>query len=351
MRMTAISVLWRTAAGPRIGYGHLVRSVSLARALGVPAIVSLRARSAAHTAARRLGARLASARTADAIAAVRPDLIVLDDPSPRAAAAALAAARRARVPVVSIHDLGLGWVASDLLVDGSIVRPARALRARRQLVGSRFAVLNLSTTGGTRQVRSDEARRHHEGPRWAAPPTVLVTLGGGPRVRLARAIAARIVAGHPSVHVRIAGGFSARGRPAGPRVTWLPSLPSLEGELACCDVAVVAGGVSAYEACALGTAAIAISVVPPQRVTVEGLARAGAVVDAGHAASGSTTGVASEAAERALALLGDARARTALARTARRLVDGRGAERVAAAIRMLAGRRPSNTRHRISAAA
>lgn len=334
-----LSVLWRVAAGPRIGFGHLVRSVSLARALGVPVVVSLRAHPAAHTTARRLGARIASPCLVEAIAAASPDLVVLDDPNPRAGAAALAAARRAGVPVVSIHDLGLAWLASDLLVDGSVVRRRRTSRARQTLVGARFAVLNLSDARDAGRTRS------------VAPPTVLVSLGGGARVRLARAIAARIVAGHPGVRVRIAGGFSARGRSAGPRVTWLPSLRSLEGELAACDVAVVAGGVSAYEACALGTAAVAVSVVPAQRETVAGLARTGAVVDAGHAGSRPVPRIAAEVADLALALLADARARTALARAACRLVDGRGAARVAEAIRMLANRRGADIGHRIPAVA
>jgi spore coat polysaccharide biosynthesis predicted glycosyltransferase SpsG len=94
------------------------------------------------------------------------------------------------------------------------------------------------------------------------------------------------------------------------------------------DVAVVAGGVSLYEACAVGTAAVATAVVPAQRPCIEAFVRAGAILDGGHV--GRAPAIAATRVARAVArLVGDAGARRSLTANARRLVDGGGAARVA----------------------
>jgi spore coat polysaccharide biosynthesis predicted glycosyltransferase SpsG len=96
------------------------------------------------------------------------------------------------------------------------------------------------------------------------------------------------------------------------------------------SVAVVGGGVSLYEACALGTPAIGVPVVAAQRPTVAAFAARGA-------ARGLTRGVsAGRVADECVSLLSDAAMRRHLSRMGRRLIDGRGAFRAAAAVARLA---------------
>jgi spore coat polysaccharide biosynthesis predicted glycosyltransferase SpsG len=118
-------------------------------------------------------------------------------------------------------------------------------------------------------------------------------------------------------------------------------------------VAILAGGVTLYEACALGVPAVAVPLSRHQHITVRGIARAGAAIDAGRlpaeGGSHSAYGAAgssrrrgsggSRPVERAVReaerLLGDAAARRRMSRAGRRLVDGHGAFRVAERLRRL----------------
>jgi spore coat polysaccharide biosynthesis predicted glycosyltransferase SpsG len=99
-------------------------------------------------------------------------------------------------------------------------------------------------------------------------------------------------------------------------------------------VAVVAGGTTLYEACALGTPVIAVPVVPGQATTVRRFVRAGLAAGArprsGAAVGSDRWGQAIAAA--ALDLLADADRRAALSARGPRVIDGRGAQRVAQAI-------------------
>jgi spore coat polysaccharide biosynthesis predicted glycosyltransferase SpsG len=98
-------------------------------------------------------------------------------------------------------------------------------------------------------------------------------------------------------------------------------------------VAVVAGGVTLYEACALGVPAVALAVVPAQRAAIRAFARRGAVLDA--RSSSPSRNVADIAAAQVVRLVEEPERRLALARRARTLVDGKGAVRVAGRIRSL----------------
>ena len=113
--------------------------------------------------------------------------------------------------------------------------------------------------------------------------------------------------------------------------------PSLAQEYRNATVAVLGGGVSLYEACAVGLPAIGVAVVKAQRPTIAGLARRGAVVDGGAASSERDGARTAQRIARLVCELLDAPSRRrSLAREGARLVDGRGVERVAAALRRLA---------------
>jgi UDP-2,4-diacetamido-2,4,6-trideoxy-beta-L-altropyranose hydrolase len=329
----AIRVLFRVAAGSRVGFGHLVRCRSLARALGIAPRASVRGTAATRRAAIAMGWSLAATSGRQALAGERPDVLVVDDPSAPHAAVWVRAARRIGIPVATIHDLGLGRVASDLFIDGSVLE-GRGRPAQNALVGPAHMILDPDILA---------IRQRHSRPRALH---VLIALGGGSHVyqlavRIARAIADRV----PDVRIRAAAGFSApRRQPVLPRGRWVTAPDGLARELAQATVAVVAGGVTLYEACALGVPAVALAVTAAQHRTVRGVAKFGAAVDAGRPPLAATT--IARVADAAAALVRDARRRRQLSACGRRLVDGRGAFRVADRVRELAingTQRPQST--------
>jgi spore coat polysaccharide biosynthesis predicted glycosyltransferase SpsG len=104
-------------------------------------------------------------------------------------------------------------------------------------------------------------------------------------------------------------------------------LGSLVELLAAADLVVCGAGGTMVEACAAGVPAAVTVLAPNQAPIARALERAGAVVRIDDAEP-----------EAAVAALGGDRARRAeLTRAARAAVDGRGADRVAAAIERLAG--------------
>ena len=173
-------VLFRVACGPRQGFGHLVRALRLARALGIPPLLSVRGGARAVAAARGLGARLAPASLRAAVG-LCPGLVVVDDPGERQAGRWIAACRRRGIPVASVHDLGLGAGGADLIVDGSVGARRRRWQGHRQLLGPQYCIVNpdIVSRRGVRRGRS-------------VLPSVLIALGGGPRtgvaIRLGRAL-------------------------------------------------------------------------------------------------------------------------------------------------------------------
>jgi spore coat polysaccharide biosynthesis predicted glycosyltransferase SpsG len=363
-----LRVLFGVAAGPRIGFGHLVRARSLARALGAPLVVVLRGTLVTRRRAAALGWQVIDAAQDDELCRFNPQLLVIDDPSIEAVRAWVRRARRLGLPAATVHDLGIAAVASDLVIDGTIA-PRRSVRGTYgTLHGPAYAILDpaILTLRESRETVSsslERGARPRAVSRRNAPPgrarsvglgRVLIALGGGRHaalaVRLARAIAGRV----GGVDIRIAGGFVAGRRPpslgAG---RWVDAKDGLAFELSAATLAIVAGGVTLHEACALGVPAIAVPMNPLQHITIRGIARRGAVVDGGPAVasvatgSGRSRGVsgfsrkehADRIAREVQRLLGDKVARRRLAQAGHRLVDGRGVFRVAERLRRLAAHR------------
>jgi spore coat polysaccharide biosynthesis predicted glycosyltransferase SpsG len=317
-----------------------VRARTLAKALRAQVQVSVRGTNQARSVARRLRLPLLSDSAWRSERAAPPDLVVIDDPNERCAAAALARARRWGTPVASVHDLGRAAVSSDLVIDGSIVSPLDR-GSRPSCKGPLYALLDP-------QVHVRRAARQQSATCNLSRPSFFIALGGGPRAELAAALARAIAEQCPAATVRVAGGFSsgpipstearrAALRQSASRITWIGPRASLIGELEACDVAVVAGGVTLYEACALGTPAVSVAVVPAQMATITGFARAGAVLVGGRArrAPHARRRLALRIAGLAVRLIADPAQRTALSRRGRLIVDGRGAWRVARALRSL----------------
>jgi len=310
-----LRILFRAPAGPRRGFGHLVRCRSLARALGVRPLIALRGGKAVDEAALGLGCDVVHGGPAHLLRSLAPDVLVVDDPVSADARRWITAGRRAGCVVVSVHDLGLGCLDADLVIDGSVTMNAHA-RSGTTLAGPRYALLDPAML-----TEEDEARDPH---------SVLVALGGGPRAELAIDIAEAIVDAVPQARVRVAGGFTSTPPPVRRQISWVGPVRSLHRELARASVAVVGGGISLYEACAHGTPAVGVPVVPAQRPTVAAFVARGAARGSGRGDM-SPMAIAGEC----VSLLSDAAMRRRLARAGRRLIDGRGAFRAAAAVKRL----------------
>ena len=307
----------RVAAGPRLGYGHVMRARALAQHLAMQVSLSVRGGRAAARAVKAMGLQL----TNDPAALDRADLLVVDDPSLKHGRPWIARARRAGVPSVSVHDCVPAHDA-DLVICGSIgvgeIRAAGAV-----LNGPEFYPLDrrIRVALRNRWTRTD-----------ARLMRVLVALGGGQQVRrIAQQLVLAIRRYTPDVSIAVAAGFSRGRRPTLRGARWLSVRTGLTQALADCDVAIVAGGVTLYEACALGTPSVALAVVPAQRRAILAFASRGAVVDAGLASDLTIERAARDVAQ----LLGDERRRRTTAARARKLVDGLGARRAAEHIRAL----------------
>jgi spore coat polysaccharide biosynthesis predicted glycosyltransferase SpsG len=295
----------------------------LARALGVRPLLCVRGRPASADVALGLGCDVVNGTAFGLLRRLDVDVLIVDDPVESAAAAWIDAARRLGIAVASVHDLGIGCPDADLLIDGSVSRTIKSAR-RPVASGPRFAIVDpeLLTAAAPEDRRKD----------------VVVSLGGGPRARVACEIAGEIARRAPEVHVRVVGGFVSP-RPSKvngcrPRnVIWVGPSANLARELGRALVAVVGGGVSLYEACALGTPAVGVAVVRGQRPTVGGFVARGAALGRPRHRI-----VPRRVADDALALLEQKRLRQLIARRARRLIDGQGARRAAHAIARLVAR-------------
>jgi spore coat polysaccharide biosynthesis predicted glycosyltransferase SpsG len=335
MKGSASSVVFRVAGGPRLGFGHIVRALSLAKAMQVAPRMSVRGTAETKKVAHRLGALVKEQSLAGVLARGDVRLLVIDDPDARAGADALALARRSGAMVASIHDLGLAPIASDLAIDGSLAMLRKVWPATDALLGPRYAVLDPSLlTSGPAAAVGQSMRAQSEG-----RLRVLVSLGGGPRVTAGLKIARAVADASPDVWVTLAAGFSARQiHTRHPRVRLLESPAWLRSELARVDVAVLAGGVTLYEAALLGVPTVALAVVAAQMPTIRAFERVGASIAAGCLAPGDRAAAErarAKAVQAVEALLADEEKRRAMAVQGQQQVDGRGALRVAAALTRL----------------
>jgi spore coat polysaccharide biosynthesis predicted glycosyltransferase SpsG len=108
------------------------------------------------------------------------------------------------------------------------------------------------------------------------------------------------------------------------------------------DLAISAGGQTAYELAATMTPTLGIRLAENQMINLHGLSRAGCLVDLGAPEESGFHQRLGEALARAA---GDVEARRRMGEQGRRLVDGQGASRVAQAVIALARQHPSHAGH------
>jgi UDP-2,4-diacetamido-2,4,6-trideoxy-beta-L-altropyranose hydrolase len=310
-----LRILFRVAAGPRVGFGHLIRATRLAETFDARAWISVRGGPTIPTPSRTLKRVTGGVAQMDRL---RPDVLILDTPVQSDARRWVAAARSRNIPIVSVHDRGIAPVASDLAIDGSVAARRPIQGAARTLIGARYAVIDRRVTNS--QAAGRKGQSH-----------ILVALGGGTRARVAARLSAAIAARLPQTHVVVAGGFLSRTRTIAANVEWLGPQDGLGHLFATSHVAVVAGGLTLYESSAARVPVVPVAVVPAQVPAIRAFANYGAALDPQVTLRGRHIDASAvDRVVRAVALLAsNPHRRSDLSRAGRRLVDGRGAARVA----------------------
>jgi spore coat polysaccharide biosynthesis predicted glycosyltransferase SpsG len=318
--MTSVHLV--TASGPADGGGHLSRTVAMAEALaGTGADVTLEILRGSPTASQaerldELGIRVG---TTDEDAVVLVDL-----PDPNQVVDRWQASRLA---VFDDREWFRGSAA--LVIQPSLASWNGSADAGRVLAGYEYA-----------PIRKSLRRLAAERPAEAMPTEVVVCFGGSDPDDVGARVVPAIAAGGTWSTVAIVGP-SYRGRLAetGNRgasndFQVLRDPTDLERRLATASLVVSGAGTMKFELALLGRPTILLAVVDDQLAVGPPFASSGAAVYLGD---GRTIEPAALVAA-VTALLADRSARAAMAARGREIVDGRGAERIAAAVLELASR-------------
>lgn len=301
--MTRRSAVFFLEAGRRDGWGHLSRSWAVARAcLAFSSVVpELWVRSDRPAAVRRFLAarrwigrirnwplRASGAAIARSICSVAPAWLWVDS---YRIGGALADGISGSVPRVEIRDSPSRSSATpDLLI---LPYPGPARRTSNVLEGAKYLPLDP----GMARLRKTPAR-------WP-PRHVLVTFGGGPFREYEEEI--RTLLRHDGWFVLIPGGDARSLRPV----------------LARADLVITHAGVTSLETAAAARPMVLLALADNQMRNARGLARGGAALFAGSRIEPSRI-------RRAARILRDRpEVFHTLVRRGARLVDGRGAERIA----------------------
>ena len=338
--MTGPRILFICNAGAAVGGGHVMRSLTLARALAA------------------LGARcafLAPPEVAAILDAYGPDMPRVPAASCRAEALVQAAAgvpaeavvfdhyglgaaeHRAVAgdrPSLAIDDLADRPLGADLVLDSGPTREAEDYAGllpdgARLLLGPQNAPIRPAFA-----ERRDEAL----GRRGGAAKRVLVSMGltdvGGVTLTVVRRLApllgdlaADVVVGAAAPSLPALRTLAA----ADPRLTIHVDTPAMADLAARADLAVGAAGSSTWERCVLGLPSLLVVLAENQREAAQAMGDMGAALVVDAAAPDFP-----EAFDAALSqLIGQPALRAALSAWSAEICDGRGAERVAAAVMQL----------------
>jgi spore coat polysaccharide biosynthesis predicted glycosyltransferase SpsG len=326
-----LSSLWiRTAASPQMGFGHLRRTLVIAEALRdccAPVFI-LDAEdvwSRGHLQDQNwdcfsCGVEEAWESLPD------PAAILIDTRLSHGLNGLISSARHRGIPVISIHDLGLNMLPSDKVIDGSIVPLDRAIAspetkyfsgAEYMVLDPIYRILSLQDKPNREEIQS-----------------VYVNLGGGNSGQFYWKVLKGLKLWGREVEVVGVPGFVSWGQEVLAKSDWSPlrfrwESHNVERSLFQADLAITAGGISAYEALCTGTPLLALSYDRLQKTTVRRLNRLGACVDLGlgdELLPDRLAGILSR-------MEADCAMRKELSRRGRGLVDGQGAERVAQIIR------------------
>jgi UDP-2,4-diacetamido-2,4,6-trideoxy-beta-L-altropyranose hydrolase len=321
-------VVLRTDAGPAVGLGHLQRTLALGAALrsaGLRCLLVARDHIEVRARAEDEGISFEplqsdpdSESDVEQTASAASRVAIVD--SYALGQSYLERLTRAVPIVAAIDDFAAVRFPCRLVVNGrpgAEVLPYSTSSSRtRFLLGARYALMRPSLWP-------------EPVPRKAAPiGRVLITLGGSDIRALTTRLAATAARILPDVEVvAVRGPFfwddiDVRG------VDTVHAPHDLRPLMERADIAISAGGHTATELARLGVPTIVVITAQNQEGLVGGLSAAGAVISAGVADRDAARRVGEALRE----LANDGQRRTALSEAGRRLIDGRGAHRVAEAI-------------------
>jgi spore coat polysaccharide biosynthesis predicted glycosyltransferase SpsG len=256
---------------------------------------------------------------------LRPDCLITDLPSIDSPTRELIQmCRESGAVIAGIHDLGLGAYDSQLAIDPSVstVHPYNPESYIFGLyTGPRYAVL----------ASSFQKLRAMPGSYPERARSLLVTLGGGGTQKILMPLLPALEKLSKVLKVAILAGLTSENRswlaehcPAGVECKFLAPRDDPARLLFDADMAIVAGGVTLYEAACLGTPTLVVSHHSLQQITAARFETLGVAQNLGL----SSDVTVPQLVEAAMSLAGDAHRRAEMGRHGRELVDGCGAERV-----------------------
>lgn len=327
------AILIRADGGAGVGMGHARRCLALAAALaeqGATVVFAVPGEEPLLEAVRRAGFAVEAVPRDEAVTlegtralARRLGSGVLVVDSYRTAPEAIAAGG-VRCTAV-IDDLADRPLPADVVVNGLAGADSlsyRVAKHTRLLLGPRYALLR-------RQFRSLGARA-------IAPRVgrVLITTGGEDRAGLVPKLIEAVAGALPEAVTDVVIGpwFTNQETIRATAARWpsrvnLHTDPSDLAELMTgADLAITGGGQTTYELAATGTPAVAIQLADNQERSLRHLSAAGTLTVAGNVAD---PGLPEAVADHVRHLASHPELREKQSRAGRRLVDGKGAERVA----------------------
>lgn len=320
-------LLFRFDAGPEVGMGHWYRCVALAVALRMRGVDSvhflvnplspplereLQQRGIPYTQSTRWGE---PAAVLDASQAFPHARLVLD--TMETTTEFVSEIQHRGIPVLSIGGSGLGRDRVQVRIDGMIPRPgfASTFAGKRLFLGPEFVILRSHFDGASPM------------PTRPGMTSVLVALGGdASAVGLGVARSVHTVLADAQIDV-LMGPLAPAALSGGPGIRTHRGVGNPRPLMEACDVALVSGGMSAYELMRLGRPLLLLPQTDLQEAASRALVEAGAgvLVSRGEQA---TEARRQEALTVQLGRLRDPAVRERMAQTSYRLADGQGLKRV-----------------------
>jgi spore coat polysaccharide biosynthesis predicted glycosyltransferase SpsG len=330
-QFAGLSTLWiLTAASPQLGFGHLRRCLVIAEALRdycLPVFVldPDDCWSKAHLEDQNFSFFSDGGEKAWEFL-TSPAAILIDSRLSIGLDRLIGTAKSRRIPVISIHDLGLNMLPSDQAIDGSIVplNPELKHPETKYFTGADYMVLDPIY-----RILALQNKVIHEKVR-----SIYINLGGSNSGKFYRKVLEGLKLWDHEADVIGVPGFVSWGQELLAGCDWSPlhfqwKNHNFEGALFNADLAITAGGISAYEAICAGTPLLALSYDHLQQRTIAKLSDLDACIDLGLGDE-----LEPERLGGVLARIDtDFACRQRIACNGRKIVDGLGSARVARIIR------------------